>query len=277
MHPVAVSNKGHHSKPLSLHPQREMAQAYTLKQPGVVLSWISDGSCANDFVASLVGLLDYDRAYENYLRMPNGVTRQINIVGGPRIANTRTQVVHHFLGSEGFRDADWLLMIDDDMTFPADALSKLMRVAKDRQAQLIGGLCFAGNGMKCWPTLYETRRDTPEGGIDIDWITEWEPDTVVECAATGAAFMLVHRELLMRMALAYSKMPNGADNAYPWFVEGHVMNDGHPIGEDVAFCIRANHLGHRVLVDTSVKIGHIKSIELTEALWQASRVPHLAG
>ena len=81
--------------------------------------------------------------------------------------------------------------------------------------------------------------------------------------ATGAAFLLIHRSVLVAMR------DRKFNAAFPWFQETELA--GHPAGEDLTFCIRAGILGLPVFVDTRVRIGHHKSIVLDHDMFQAQR------
>jgi CRISPR/Cas system-associated exonuclease Cas4 (RecB family) len=86
---------------------------------------------------------------------------------------------------------------------------------------------------------------------------------VVQVAATGAAFLMMHRSALE------SIRDKGFNRTFPWFQETEM--DGKPVGEDLTFCIRAGVVGLPVFVNTAVKVGHHKSTLLTEDVFLAQR------
>jgi len=112
-----------------------------------------------------------------------------------------------------------------------------------------------------FPTIYRFTED--EHGLGTDIVRDYPKDEVIKVAATGAAFLLVHKSVFGEMRKAFGTLPNGQPNPYPWFVES--SNGGRPFGEDISFCVRCNGLGIPIYIDTSIKVGHIKNIELTEA------------
>jgi hypothetical protein len=205
----------------------------------------------------------------------------IELLSGPRVAEGRSQIVDAFLKREIYKDVDWLLMIDSDMTFQPDALCQLLGHAYDgkRNAKkhkpecyVIGGLCFAGGRTKMYPTIYKgvTRKawdDTDQ--VVPEPITDYPRNELVKVMATGAAFLLVHRNVLIHMNMphpdGFATDVHGQPNPHPWFVEG--LSKGVQFGEDVAFCMRANALGYGVYVHTGVQTGHLKTIELNEEIW----------
>ena len=53
---------------------------------------------------------------------------------------------------------------------------------------------------------------------------------------------------------------------------GHgVIRQGSSYGEDIAFCVRLNHLGIPLHVHTGVHIGHVKTTVLDEAAFEECR------
>lgn len=221
---------------------------------GVVVSWLSPGQLSADFTDSLWDLLEHDR--ENAHR----IAGKISLRSGPRVAEARSQIVDEFLSNPVIGDAEWLLMLDSDMTFDGDLLDRLMEVADPKERPIVGGLCFAGGYGRVFPTLY---RLLDEGG-DIEPFTEYPRDAVCKVDATGAACMLVHRKVFTVMHKKFEHLPNGAENPYPWFAEGVTNKRGAPYGEDIVFCLKARGLGIPVHVHTGVRLGHMKLIEINE-------------
>jgi GT2 family glycosyltransferase len=185
----------------------------------------------------------------------------------PRIAEARTQIVNLFLNQAVFTDAEWLLTIDADMEWEPDAVEHLFKHADPVKAPIVGGLCFAGMSPdRCYPTLYKMEQD--DDGIalsNIDFIPDAE---LIKVGATGAAFVLIHRKVLLSMAKAYGTLPNGRPNPYPYYAEGHVDRNGRAMGEDIVFCIRAQALGFPVHVAPAAEVGHFKNITLTREVWE---------
>lgn len=238
----------------------------------VVLSTLSPGTmsshCAEAFCATVLrdgSKRDKDRR----IVRPGGGT--IMVTSGPRIAETRSQIVDKFLHSSQFDGAEWLMMIDSDMVFRPEHIEALLEVADRTERPIVGGLCFAGLSPETmYPTVYDLSRE--EGGaFAVGQIHDYPRDQLVKVGATGAAFMVVHRDVFVKMAKAFATLPNGAPNVYPWFVEGHADAHGRPFGEDIAFCIRAQSLGIPVHVDTRVKIGHHKGLVIDETLYDRTR------
>lgn len=230
----------------------------------VMFGYLAPGEVRMEFMDSVTA------TYRRYMdARKHRIYNQVSLNCGPRIAEGRCQVVDIFADS----NCDWLWMVDSDMTFEEDALDMLIDTAYNHDARIVGGLCFAGRAdSKMFPTIYELF-PREEEGHEGEWATrvveDYPEDEVIAVGATGAAFMLIHREVFAAMQKAYGTLPNGERNPYPWFVEA--SNGGRPFGEDIAFCLRAKSLGYDILVDTRVKVGHVKNIVLTEEGFKKQR------
>lgn len=121
--------------------------------PPVVVATLSAGTLCHEFSSSWSTMLAWDSIHEGYTLTPGG---KIEMCAGPRIAETRSQIVDQFFAAEEFGGAQWLLMIDSDMVFGHDLLSRMMAVADPIHVPVLGGLCFAGGrNMSPYPTIYE--------------------------------------------------------------------------------------------------------------------------
>lgn len=255
-------------------------------EPGkVTICYLSGTDVSNGFMMSLLGLRDADRLHGwNRLEHP---AWWINQRSGVNVSRTRNSVVRKFLM---LRDPapEWMLMIDADMEFPSSALEALLQAAEQSHADpdapdihVIGGLCPAfgskGDGTsdtKVVATVLDVAEDRP--GINVPTFRLVEPKDVKfksirQVYGTGAAFLLVHRQVLIDIAAA-------TGNLYPWFRE-EIIDDDRPglawhdrndywISEDLFFCMQAQRCGYPIFVHTGVPIKHIKHVKLTEDLWR---------
>lgn len=155
-------------------------------------------------------------------------------------------------------EGDFLIFIDDDMVWDANALGLLYASYKELRAMvegpiILGGLCVKRSAPH-EPTLF--MRERPGEG-SYNFLEQWETD-LVEVDATGMAFCLIEKEVFE--AIVGSPMPpltvrNQAE-PYPFY-----RWDGR-VGEDLAFCADAKAAGARVFVDTRIKIGHLGEVNL---------------
>lgn len=200
----------------------------------VCVAYAHPGTVRAEFADSLFSLL---ARYQLQSRICLG--------SGPRIATTRNKIIRSFLDRTS---AQWLWMVDADMTFTPDILERML----DCDQQVVGALCFARNDDgTVYPTLYRDNR--PDGFIDR--VFDYEPDSLMEVDATGAACLLVHREVLEKVGL-------DNDEPYRWFADE--AEDGREIGEDITFCLRVRKLGYPVYVHTGIVCGHVKTKIVTE-------------
>jgi hypothetical protein len=219
----------------------------------VVIGNVNPGAVSSAFVDCLLRTIGYDRHNGNRIAGWNFVRCSANISAG------RNALVEWFLASP----AQWLLSIDSDMVWPADALHRLLEVADPDKYPVVGGLCFAkeaDTGL-LWPTMFDLvgSQEKPE----LIRYETWEPDGLFRVAATGAAFLLVHRSILERIR------DRDFSRAYPWFQEREL--GGQRSGEDATFCFRVAAVGSSVHVHTGVAIGHIKEHLVTEEGYRAQR------
>jgi len=219
----------------------------------VVIAYIHPGQTSGYFTQALVNTLMYDQATERH------VVGCLNEWSSANVSSARNSLTRRFLDEY---DAEWLLWIDADMAFEHDALPALLASADAETRPIVGGLCFGAAFGALFPTIYQfVRRD--DGKPTTVRVPDYPLDTVVPCAATGAAFVLIHRRVLETIR------DHGFNEAFPWFQETEL--GGQPAGEDITFCIRAGICGFPVHVNTAVKIGHHKSTVLDHDLFQAQR------
>ena len=174
-----------------------------------------------------------------------GLAGGLHVTASARINEARTDVIEAFLAGPN----NWLLMVDTDMTFEADAIYQLWATALAHSLKVVGGLCFLWTGSMPLPTLYYR---TEDGGHEIQAI--YEKDTPLEVDATGAAFILIHREVFETVR---------DDHEYPWYRERRMPN-GVLGGPDISFCWAIREAGYQIYVAGRVKIGHIKSMIVNE-------------
>lgn len=217
---------------------------------GVVIAWISAGQTSHYFTESLfsTGIVGKDQGW-----LINVLTEW----SSANVSAARNNLTAKFLDGPG----EWLLWVDSDMQWDAtDAIQALLTVADPAERPIVGGLCFGNSLQGMFPTIYLAAEDE-DGKFTTARVRDYPRDTLVRVAATGAAFLLIHRSVLEAIRARQF------DRAFPWFAES--SGNGKPVGEDITFCIRAGLCGFPVHVHTGVKIGHHKSALLTEELFLA--------
>lgn len=213
----------------------------------VVIAYIHSGSLSSYFTESLIATI-----------LQDGGRRIVGLLqewSSANISAARNTLTVRFL--EDYT-AEWLLWVDSDMAFSADALEALLESADKDTAPIVGGLCFGMMQGKLFPTIYMMAEDDDKN-IRTVRVGQYPENSLVKVAGTGAAFLLIHRGAL-------EAMRERAFNAtFPFFQETEMH--GQPVGEDVTFCLRALAAGLPVHVNTAVKIGHHKSTLLTEDMF----------
>lgn len=187
----------------------------------------------------------------------NPLTKEILFarVSTANVCDARTRLV----GEAASAKATHILFIDSDMTFPADALSRMLR-----HHLPIVALNYPRREIPCKPTAYQdttgnvvldagdAERLSPEIRLpDEDRIgpllTLEDSGGLVEVSHAGAGFMLVNMGVFEMMDL-------------PWFVfEPLEPEKFRQTGEDVYFCRKARAFGIPVFVDQSLSrhCGHV--------------------
>lgn len=199
------------------------------------------------FHRSLVSLLAYDAANHGRVIRHGG---HAPLSSGAQITKARNKIVEQFLAT----GIDWLWSIDADMEFEPDTLDRLVKAAHPEKRPIVGGLCFSlirGDAVEVAPTLYQLA----QGRDGFVRQLQYPPDELIQVGGTGAACMLVHRSVFVKMA---EKHPR----PWPWFAETVFGKD--QISEDLTFCLRAGALGYPIYVHTGIKIGHVKPIVIDE-------------
>jgi hypothetical protein len=228
-------------RPIPHQPQKPKA---AFKPETVVVAFIHPGQTSAYFTTSILGTMLYDFATE---RRIVGV---INEWSSANVSAARNSLTGKFVDDY---TADWLLWIDADMGWDHDALDKLLASADPVKAPIVSGLCFGATLSKLFPTIYQLADH--DGALTTVRVTEFEDDSLVQCSATGAAFLLIHRSVLVAIR------ERTFNRTFPWFQESEL--NGAPAGEDITFCLRAGLCGFPVHVNTGVSIGHHKSRLLT--------------
>ena len=192
----------------------------------------------------------------SFVKGESGIKREI--ISGNILPLQRNEAVQRMQG-------EFIIFIDDDMTWQPDAIGELVDTWFDLDHQLdepliMGGLCFRRTPPYA-PTLY--MRKNPTDG-PYRFLEKWDTD-IVEVDATGMAFVLISKSAINAIATQM----NGEDTEMPPFELRDRMaappaffNWTGRMGEDLRFCQDAKAAGVRIFVDTRIKVGHLGEIEV---------------
>ena len=208
-----------------------------------VIGYVHPGFVRAEFCASLLAAV---------MEGATNAESVLAVGSGPNISRARNMVVSQFLGD---CRAPWLLMVDTDMVFAAADVDRLVAAADPAARPVLGALCYSQDGTTGdkQPTLYELVKDD-QGELGFARYKIWPQDVCMPVSATGAAFLLMHRDALERVGKA------SGDRAAPWFRESVIGSA--LVGEDMTFCLRCGAAGIPVHVHTGVTVGHMKSTML---------------
>lgn len=142
---------------------------------------------------------------------------------------------------------DYLMCFDSDMIFQPDTLERLMAHDKD----IVSGLYFRRTGTYR-PVIFD-ELDVKDGKAVHHNLDDYPKDDIFKVKGIGFGCVLIKTEVLLDMIAAKGD----------WFTPMYGM------GEDLAFCMRANELGYDIWVDPTVKCGHVGSVTVTEEFYQA--------
>lgn len=225
--------------------------------PGVVIAYIHAAETSPYFTRSLSLTQMADVAAEDLKIRRRRIVNIIEEWSSANVSSARNTLTAQFLDArkDGKEVGDWLLWIDADMQWEPEAIEYLMQTADPQERPIVGGLCFGLVHDELVPTIYQLGQ-LEDGNLHTFRPASYPRDSLVKCAATGAAFFLVHRRVLEAMRAAEF------NSAFPWFQE--MQMGSAPAGEDICFFLRAASLGFPIHVDTRAKIGHHKSTLLTE-------------
>lgn len=150
---------------------------------------------------------------------------------GYTISENRNYIAYKTINSK----ADYLLTIDDDMTFEPDLLDRLLSNNKE----IVG-------------VAYHPRSETGEiikyldevVFVKIEQSDDPKYKDTFECHATGTGIMLIKTEVFL-------KTPP------PWFAFEYHPTGQCKLGEDWYFCREAKKAGYKVYTDPVPKVGHL--------------------
>jgi hypothetical protein len=182
------------------------------------------------------------------------------------VDRTRSEMATAAL-ADGF---DELIWIDSDIAFEADDVERLRR----HDLPLAGGL-YSKKGPQAFAAYFEPGTDRVQLGRD---------GGPLRVRYLGLGFLCTQRrvydDIQRRYSLPVCNARFGAP-VVPYFLPMVIQDAGQPgghwyLGEDYAFCERARQTGHAVVVDTTIRLGHLGSYQYG---WEdaVQAMPRVAG
>lgn len=235
----------------------------------VTLAYAHNGfEVTHSFSQSLLHLMLHDVSHDGHIVEGGYVPVRCGTNG---LVGARNLAVKTFL-EKG--KGDWLFWIDTDMGFELDSVDRLLEVADATERPIVGGLCFGqketdedgyfGYRTSARATIFNWQTSDGENVPTKFTARAWyPPNSVVRCAGTGSAFILIHKSVFEKMREEYGST---------WY-DQIPSDDGELIGEDISFCIRANAQGFPIHVHTGVRTTHMKHLWLQEHDFWNQHIP----
>lgn len=187
-------------------------------------------------------------AMVNYSANHDIKIQDIGITERCLIDDARNTLTETFLASS----TEWLFWMDSDMTFPADTLVKLFKVAEEKNAKMVTGVYYQrrGGNLPClWSRgqVTETGAETGTGSVKGKenkymgsfMIINPEKKEPFKVHSAGFGCVLVHRSVFEMM-----------DRPWFQFIKG-------VCSEDFYFFVNAHELGVDLWADPTIDLGHI--------------------
>ena len=173
---------------------------------------------------------------------------KISFICSSLIYDARNKLAAQAIESE----ADYILWLDSDMTWPVETITILMHDIQKLDAHMVTGL-YVKRSFPTEPVLYKVIAEPvrKENGLlerNIEPYTDF-PRNVSAFPVAGCGFgcCLTSVKLLKDVWDHFGP----AFAPYTW------------AGEDISFCHRVNQLGYTIYCDTDVSCGHIGTYEFT--------------
>jgi len=165
----------------------------------------------------------------------------LNASSGPNLSKGRNILVERFLEGDG----EYFLMLDTDIVPGIDCVARLV----EHELPVVSGMYMQpdDHGGEPYPCMYRAIEDWQTGVVST--VRKYPAGALIEVDSVGAGMLMVRRDVLGDIRQMTGK-------AAPWFQEVQVGD--FLVGEDFTFCMRVKRAGYAVMVDTSVKAGHIK-------------------
>lgn len=200
----------------------------------------------------------------------------ICIRSGPLLSAGRGVLAGQFLENT---DADALLTLDSDMVFEPERIYQHVTAFEQIREQhpdvgVLGGLAFISADARCRNPLPNVWVPGQHEGQFLQ-LSDFPRDSLIEVGATGAACLIIAREVLEKFAgekvNPYHHIPLVN---WPMLARNVKFSDdidqiaaelksavwrADQCGEDISFCMRVRDAGYKIFLHTSLIYDHAKS------------------
>ena len=164
------------------------------------------------------------------LEVPPNVDVTFQYFFGYQIDQVRNLIAHWT------KDFDYLFSVDSDIILPPDTLTKFLQ----HNVDVVSGVYIQ---RKPNTQILEIYRKNNQGGVSNVPMQAILPTGLHEIDACGFGCVLVKSEVIRNIG-------------YPQFVYKSALDHKDTISEDVYFCKRAQEVGAKIYVDSSVVCDH---------------------
>ncbi len=170
------------------------------------------------------------------------VPNLITLPGESMIMRARNTLVWSFLNNT---QAEYLMFIDSDMGWSGASVARLMALARTGKP-IVG----AAGPRKQENLTFCTRLCGPYVQHDRD-------TGCVRATELGTGFVLIHREVFLRMMQAFPELQYDDDGRKVWALFDTSIIGGKLFSEDYTFMHRAQKCGFEVWVDPTISLQHV--------------------
>lgn len=224
----------------------------------ICIAWAHTGTVDTQFALDMITIVKKRKQVTNYFC----------VNGTGLLAKSRNLLVKNFL--DNTKD-DWLLMLDDDESIPLESFDELVKAAS-QDRRVVAGLYFAAlwndNNLRPVPLIFHL--DETHSVVPYD---NYPKNAIFEIVAAGTGCLLIHRSVLVEMQKQFEGTM-GPD--WAWFQDGPIGNNKW-LSEDLMFCSRLNSMGIKIYANTAAKLGHHKSMWVTEDVYNYWEAANQAG
>lgn len=156
-------------------------------------------------------------------------------------------------------DAEILLWIDSDIIFTYEDVDALVSLCSPETPMVTGVYAQVSYNGVLSPLVFRLSTDDVPQVAPVDRATIAPERGIVPVSGCGAGFLAIHRVVMEELLEPAEDDP---DLAVMRAWNEFWADADSTIGEDLAFCWRARRKGFSLLCDTSVRLGHVKTIDL---------------
>lgn len=178
---------------------------------------------------------------------------------GMSVTQNSYRLVDKFLNDPAFSDCTHFLRTDDDMTYPPNAVQRLL----DADKPLVVG-CYTWRAPPYWVCADIVGGTGKASKINItrEMIQD---ESICEINGAGSGFMLIKRGVLEDVARLWEKYhkafkANMPEQFHGWEPVPYfpvLFNEGHMASTDFSFCGAVRAAGHKMYLHCGVVVGHI--------------------